>query len=66
MSPTISVSCAGRRSLQGSGMNIESDKHVQVTLPDHQVKEAQHSQPRVHNLWTAFSLNTNLYSHTTP
>ena len=37
MSPTISVSCAGRRSLQGSGMNIESDKHVQVTLPDHQV-----------------------------
>ena len=27
----------GRRSLQGSGMNIESDKHVQVTLPDHQV-----------------------------
>ena len=28
---------AGRRSLQGSGMNIESDKHVQVTLPDNQV-----------------------------
>merc|ERR1719336_1043083 len=32
-----SNSASGRRSLQGSGMNIESDKHVQVTLPDHQV-----------------------------
>merc|ERR1719500_699989 len=32
-----SNSGSGRRSLQGSGMNIESDKHVQVTLPDHQV-----------------------------
>eukprot|EP00090_Calanus_glacialis_P043179 TRINITY_DN7639_c0_g1_i2.p1 TRINITY_DN7639_c0_g1~~TRINITY_DN7639_c0_g1_i2.p1 ORF type:complete len:2132 (+),score=281.42 TRINITY_DN7639_c0_g1_i2:95-6490(+) len=32
-----SNSASGRRSLQGSGMNIESDKHVQVTLPDHQL-----------------------------
>ena len=30
-------SVSGRRSLQGSGMNIESDKHVQLTLPDHQL-----------------------------
>ena len=30
-------SASGRRSLQGSGMNIESDKHVQLTLPDHQL-----------------------------
>ena len=28
---------SGRRSLQGSGINIESDKQVQVSLPDHQV-----------------------------
>ena len=31
-------SCGGRRSLQGSGMNIESEKHIQVTLPDNQVR----------------------------
>ena len=36
-----SNSTSGRRSLQGSGMNIESDKHVQVTLPDHQVSRLQ-------------------------
>ena len=33
-----SNSSSGRRSLQGSGMNIESDKHVQVTLPDNQFR----------------------------
>jgi len=32
-----SNSGSGRRSLQGSGMNIDSDKHVQVTLPDNQL-----------------------------
>ena len=36
---TIIFTVTGRRSLQGSGMNIESDKHVQVTLPDHQVQQ---------------------------
>ena len=36
---TIIFTITGRRSLQGSGMNIESDKHVQVTLPDHQVQQ---------------------------
>ena len=39
-----SNSTSGRRSLQGSGMNIESDKHVQVTLPDHQVSQQEEEE----------------------
>ena len=41
-----SNSASGRRSLQGSGMNIDSDKHVQVTLPDNQVNRSRGNKGR--------------------